>query len=89
MVPDNGPLAGGNLVTLTGSNLGDGGDITLVSWGGDSNAAIQTQSTSQVVVQAPALSTNGNVTVTVQSTSFGTATATYTVHPSTCPPSPS
>jgi len=70
VVPPGGPTAGGTRVTILGSQLGNGSDVTNVMLCGVV-ATIVTQNTSRVVVQTgPApIPTNGDVVV--YSTSYG------------------
>jgi hypothetical protein len=70
IAPDNGAIAGNYLVTITGSDLGNGSDITSVSFHNQS-ATIQMQTSTRVVVTAPASTTLGLVNVTVSSQSGG------------------
>jgi hypothetical protein len=82
-VPSNGPLAGGNRVTLIGVRLGNS-DVTAVAFGPTGTEPAVTWLTSTlVVVVAPAQSTAGAVTVSLTSTSFGTgiSTGSYTANP--------
>lgn len=87
VVPSAGPLAGGNLLTITGSaEIGSGSDITAVTLG-DVAAVIQSQTHDQVVVLVPpgAALAPGRVRVTVTSTTVGVSSLAngYTFHPGT------
>eukprot|EP00698_Gefionella_okellyi_P010305 TRINITY_DN2665_c0_g3_i2.p1 TRINITY_DN2665_c0_g3~~TRINITY_DN2665_c0_g3_i2.p1 ORF type:complete len:3735 (+),score=895.51 TRINITY_DN2665_c0_g3_i2:675-11207(+) len=80
--PNAGPEAGSTQVTITASSqIGSGADITQVKLG-TITATIVSQTTTRVVVTAPA-SLAGAVAVTVVSTAFGTASlgAAYTYNP--------
>jgi len=50
--PSSGPVSGGTAVTITGSNIGSGSDITNVTICGVAASIISSQSTTQVVVLA-------------------------------------
>jgi hypothetical protein len=65
--PVTGPVTGGFPVAIVGSNL-CAGDVTNVTWGAGS-VAVVSQSSTQVVVTAPA--GVGTVNIRVDSTSFG------------------
>ena len=74
VTPATAAQASGQIVTLTGTRLGNGSDITLVTLAGVPATAILSQSNSTVVVAAgfsPTTLGVGNVTVT--SVSRGTA----------------
>jgi hypothetical protein len=79
--PSSGPWTGGFTVVISGSNLGNGSDITNVTLCGVSVASITSQTSSEVVVVAAA-GTPGLGDVRVFSTSFGetvkSAAFTYT-----------
>jgi len=68
--PSSGSCTGGYLVVITGTNLGDGTDITDVTLCGASVAAIVSQSATQVIVVAGA-GPAGLGDVAVYSTSYG------------------
>ncbi len=68
--PNSGPWTGGFTVVISGSNLGDGGDIIDVTLCGVSVASITSQSASQVIVVA-GVGTPGLGDVRVFSKSFG------------------
>jgi len=69
--PESGSGAGGYPVVITGTNLGNGADITNVTICGASASAIVSQSATQVVVTAGSALSGGLGDVRVQSTSFG------------------
>ncbi len=69
--PSCGGLAGGYPVTIRGSNLGNGSDVTNVTLCGISATNIVSQSATQIVVLAGASSVMTNGDVRVYSTSFG------------------
>jgi hypothetical protein len=70
----NGPLAGGNVLTIEqGSALGNGSDIGRVTVGGVA-ATILAQGTHYVVFRVPAGAAAGAVDVVIESASAGTAT---------------
>lgn len=71
VVPDFGVRNGGYQVTIIGSNLGDGTDITNVTLCGVSAASIDSQSSTQVIITAGAASQNATGDVVVFSTSYG------------------
>ncbi|NCD34941.1 MAG: DUF5050 domain-containing protein [Spartobacteria bacterium] len=75
VTPASGSTAGGFTVTISGSNLGDGSDITSVTLCGVA-ATIDSQSATQIVVTAG--SAGGVITgdVVVVSTAFGTTMRT-------------
>ena len=82
--PTNGPYYGLNRVTIAGSNLGSGSDITAVRFGLVS-AIVVSQSQTQLVVVAPlggSLTplTAASVTITVSSVSYGTATSAFNLY---------
>eukprot|EP00698_Gefionella_okellyi_P018872 TRINITY_DN5710_c0_g1_i4.p1 TRINITY_DN5710_c0_g1~~TRINITY_DN5710_c0_g1_i4.p1 ORF type:complete len:2265 (+),score=623.94 TRINITY_DN5710_c0_g1_i4:331-6795(+) len=73
LVPNTGRYDGSNHVTINGVGfLGSGSDINSVTFAG-TTANIQSQTTSSVVVAAPA--GTGAVTVSVVSTSYGIASS--------------
>jgi len=71
--PDNGPRAGGNLVTITNGTLGSGADISQVTVGGK-NATIVDQGTDWVSFIVPAQASTGWKDVAITSLSGGTKT---------------
>jgi len=74
--PSNGPLVGGNTVTIiSATNIGSGSDITDVKINSVSVSSIGMQNQTAVVVRVPAGSI-GAVNVSVYSLSFGVATLT-------------
>ena len=77
--PSNGPLSGGNHITILGANLGSGTDITAVLLGG-LLCTVKHQTTSTVTVLAAVGTSVGVTNITVASTSFGTSvkTSVYT-----------
>ena len=83
VVPSSGVLAGGNTVTISGSNLGNG-DITNVTLCGISATIFADQSPTQVVVIAGAGTGGTNGHVAVYSASYGVAVSSnsYTYAPS-------
>jgi N-acetylneuraminic acid mutarotase len=72
VIPNNGPLAGGNTIVITNGILGNGADITNVLVG-SVRAVIQNQGVNWVGITAPT-NTTGTKSITIQSTSAGTAT---------------
>ncbi|MFC1467959.1 IPT/TIG domain-containing protein, partial [Verrucomicrobiota bacterium] len=76
--PTIGPGGGGYQVEITGTNLGNGTDITNVTLNGVSVTSIDSQSTTHVTVTAAAapVGTSGTGDVVVYSTSQGTSTKT-------------
>ncbi len=68
--PTSGPCAGGYPVTITGINLGDGGDVTNVTLCGVRVLSITSQSATQIVVVAGA-AVPGPGYARVYSASFG------------------
>eukprot|EP00698_Gefionella_okellyi_P015557 TRINITY_DN4392_c0_g3_i2.p1 TRINITY_DN4392_c0_g3~~TRINITY_DN4392_c0_g3_i2.p1 ORF type:complete len:4249 (-),score=1037.24 TRINITY_DN4392_c0_g3_i2:134-12388(-) len=68
------PLLGGVTVTVTGTNLGNGGDITSVSLNGVPVTSIGLQSSTSVTVVAAGGSA-GTGAIVLASTSFGTSTS--------------
>ena len=73
--PSSGPTLGGTTVTITGTNLCNGSDITNVTLCGVAVTSIDSQSSTQIVVTA-ASGTAGTGDVVVYSTSYGTITKT-------------
>ena len=69
--PTSGSYAGGFPVTITGTNLGNGADITYVTLCGVRVSAIVAQSCTQVVVTAGSAFNTGVGDVCVYSESFG------------------
>jgi N-acetylneuraminic acid mutarotase len=82
VTPSSGPLAGGNSVIISGSNLGTG-DVTSVTLCGIPATLVSDNSPSQVVVLAGAALVPSIGDVVVQSSSAGVATKTngYTYMP--------
>lgn len=82
VAPATGPLVGNNLVTLTGTNLGNGLDITSVRLA-NIEAVLVSQSATEVVVRAAAAPAAVVGTVRIASTSFGVTekTLAYTYNP--------
>ena len=70
VVPKNGPLAGGNLVTLIGASLSNGTDVKLVRLAGIT-ASIVTQTSASIVVTAGPSGAPVGGSVMVQSASYG------------------
>lgn len=79
---DNGPYSGGNLITIYGDALGDGGDITNVTVCGIGVADIVAQTATSVTVEVTG-GVPGSGDIVVQSSSEGTAVLTsgYTYNP--------
>ena len=73
--PSSGSWAGGYQVTITGTNLCNGSDVTSVTLNGIEVTSIDSQSTTQIVVTAAA-GVAGTGDVVVQSTSYGTTSKT-------------
>ncbi len=71
VAPASGPATGGTTVTITGTNLGNGADITGVTLCGFAAGEIISQSATQVVVTAGAAGNAILGDVRVFSTSFG------------------
>ncbi len=69
--PDGGSFTGGYEVVISGSNLGDGSDVTNVTLGGVTVSGITRQSATEIVVVAGAASAAGTGDVRVFSTSYG------------------
>ena len=69
--PATGSVRGGTTVTINGSNLGNGSDITTVTLCGVPVSAILSQSATQVVVTAGAAPLAINGPVSIYSTSYG------------------
>ena len=82
VVPSSGTLAGGNSVTILGSNLGTG-DVTSVTLCGIPATILIDNSPTQLIVQAGAAALPGMGAVVVESSSAGEATKTngYTYVP--------
>ena len=76
VVPDFGVRNGGYAVTISGSNLGNGSDITNVTLCGVSASSIQSQSATQVVVIAGSSGSSLTGNVVICSTSFGVSVLT-------------
>ena len=72
--PNSGPLAGGNIVVINGTNLGSGSDITAVTLAGVS-AEILSQTAASVVVMAVGTKHSVADVVVVMSVSRGTTTS--------------
>eukprot|EP00698_Gefionella_okellyi_P000009 TRINITY_DN1000_c0_g1_i2.p1 TRINITY_DN1000_c0_g1~~TRINITY_DN1000_c0_g1_i2.p1 ORF type:complete len:2875 (-),score=567.01 TRINITY_DN1000_c0_g1_i2:1808-10432(-) len=70
LAPNNGPLAGNLSVTIFGTNLGNGSDVTLVTICGVA-AEIQSQGTGQILVRTGQANIAGPGPVVVNSTTFG------------------
>lgn len=70
VVPSSGPLAGGNTVTISGNNLGNG-DVTNVTLCGIPATIVADYSPTQLVVTAGAAAIPTNADVVVCSTSCG------------------
>lgn len=84
--PDNGPLVGGNIVTISGTNFGSGSDITSVTLNGVAVSQIVSQTASNVVVVAgDGTGHQGSGSIVVQSISIGTSTLanSYAYNPGT------
>ena len=83
--PNNGPLAAGNTVTITGSSMtnGVGGDVTSVTIKGQAVSSIVSIAPTEIVVVVGAGATAGVGNVVVTSTAFGVGTGTnvYTINP--------
>jgi hypothetical protein len=73
--PVSGPVAGGTQVTIAGTALGSGTDITACTVAGVA-ASINSQSRTQVVVTTGAAASAITGRVVLQSTSAGTITST-------------
>ncbi|NCC52951.1 MAG: choice-of-anchor D domain-containing protein, partial [Spartobacteria bacterium] len=80
--PNNGPYAGGNTITITNGNLGNGFDITNVTVGGVA-ATITGQTASSVTITLPTATSSGAKDIVIQSTSVGETTLAnaYTYNP--------
>jgi len=72
--PNFGSAAGGDTITISGSNLGNGSDITNVTLAGFNVAQITSQNAGQVVVRSGASGTSTSGAAVVYSTSFGAST---------------
>lgn len=75
LIPSSGPLAGGNNVTITGTNLNT---VTGVSFGGVPATSFIILSPTSINANAPAGSAPGAIGVTVSSGTFTSPPATYT-----------
>lgn len=75
LIPSSGPLAGGNNVTITGTNLNT---VTGVSFGGIPATSFIILSPTSINATAPAGSAPGAIDVTVSSGTFTSPPATYT-----------
>lgn len=78
VVPAAIPWVGSRRVTITGSSLGSGSDVTTVLFGSYTALAVLSQSTTQVVAISPQVSglvEPLTVNITVRSTSAGNTTA--------------
>ena len=80
--PSAGPYGGGNSITITNGNLGDGSDITNVAVGGVA-ATITGQGENWVEITLGAASSAGAKDIVIQSASVGETTfaGAYTVNP--------
>ncbi|MEI7901877.1 MAG: IPT/TIG domain-containing protein, partial [bacterium] len=76
VVPSRGQVGGGTVVTIYGANLGDGSDVTNVTFCGVSALSILSQSPSRIVVQTDAVSAPTNGDVVVCSSHYGPVTRT-------------
>ena len=81
--PNNGPLAGKNLVAISGTDLGSGADITNVLLRGVSATIQPGQTATNLIVLAGACVSWGPGDILVQSTSRGTSLLTngYSYNP--------
>jgi hypothetical protein len=88
VLPSQGPRAGGNLITISGSALGSGSDIYEVSLR-SILATIVSQNASEVVVRSNGISV-GNGDVIVKSTCFGVSILKngFSIWPPIEPPPP-
>lgn len=75
LIPSSGPLAGGNNVTITGTNLNT---VTGVSFGGVPATSFIILSPTSINATAPAGSAPGAIGVTVSSGTFTSPPTTYT-----------
>lgn len=75
LIPDSGPLAGGNTVTISGTNLNT---VTAISFNGTPTTFFTILSPTAINATAPAGTTPGPVNVTVASGTYVSAPATYT-----------
>ncbi len=75
VVPSLGPCAGGNIVTITGNNLGNH-DVTNVTLCGTPATILSDNSPAQIMVTAGATATPTNGDVVVNSASCGVTVAT-------------
>jgi len=81
IIPDNGPLAGGNTVTLLGAALGNGSDIYQVTIG-NMTARILSQTNSNITIMAPPGANDTMYNATVYSLSEGRVSVFgYTYNP--------
>ena len=83
-LPFSGPWPGGHTVTIFGTNLCAGGDVTNVTLCGVSVASIESANATQVVATAgsgPMGGTNGDVVVWSESLGATLYTNAYTYHP--------
>ena len=69
-MPSSGDVSGGTVCTVTGSNLGNGDDITSVIVGGTAVSLIGAQTTNSVIIATPE-HVEGVTDVIVRSTSYG------------------
>lgn len=82
--PSYGPLAGGNVVTLVGSSLGNGVDASVLFDSTPPPGGLQHQNDTHLVMVVPGSTTPGVVKVSTNSTSRGSARNTvYTYMPGT------
>eukprot|EP00698_Gefionella_okellyi_P009013 TRINITY_DN225_c0_g2_i5.p1 TRINITY_DN225_c0_g2~~TRINITY_DN225_c0_g2_i5.p1 ORF type:complete len:1943 (-),score=426.69 TRINITY_DN225_c0_g2_i5:3476-9304(-) len=84
VVPNNGPFAGSQTITLLGRGLGAGGsDITSVTLGGVSCGTISGQTVSSVTCVSGASGSSGAVTVALSSATYGPLSniSLYTYNP--------
>eukprot|EP00741_Cyanophora_paradoxa_P005354 tig00000880_g5192.t1 len=72
--PNLGPVEGGNQITIAGSHLGDGDDITAVTFNGV-GAKILLQSATKIVVEVPAADGPGTTDISVTSSAYGQTSA--------------
>jgi hypothetical protein len=72
--PNEGPVAGGTSVTITGSNLSVGGAVPSVAFGSRNATGVGCASSSSCTATSPAGASAGQVTVTL-TTSSGASTA--------------
>ena len=84
VIPSSGPLSGGTMVTITGSNLGNGSDITNVTICGVTASSIISQSATQVVVRTGSTGVPVSAgVITVYSANYGVTTVSnaFTYNP--------